>query len=172
MSYGSRILGVLETELSRHLNFTLCDSSGRPLSQVKSLSRQDVFEFAIWLRNDTSFPVKGVHGTISPTRFVKFSSVEFHVPSIEPHDSFTVATIRGVVLERPARGSLLDHLATVSMSAAADLSSVVIQEWDKPVEWAQPSAAAGGTGLRSSLSRGAGTPVEFAEPGLTFSKQI
>ena len=170
MSYGSRILGVLEMELSKHLNFTLCDSSGKPLAQVKSLTRQDVFEFAIWLRNDTSFPVKGVHGTISPTRFVKFSPVEFHVPSIEPHDSFIVATIRGIVLDRPARGNLLDHLAKVSMSAAADLSSVVIQEWDKPVEWAQPSAATSGTELRSSVS--SGDLLEFRDPRLSLSKQV
>ena len=150
MPYTSRIFGMLELELSKHLSFSFCGSNGEPLVECKALRVQDGFEFTIWARNDTGFPFKGIRGTIAPTQYARFASVDFNVPVLEALESVPLATIQGVILALPPGRTVLDHIATVSISAAADLSSIVFQEWDKPVLFAQPSATPSDATLRVS----------------------
>jgi len=166
MPYDSRIFGMLEMELSKHLTFTICGANGEPLADCKRLRVQDGFDLTLWVRNDTGFPFRGIRGTVSPSVYTRFKPVDFHVGTLEAQESVPLVRIQGLVTALPPRVSLLDHIATVSVSASADLSSVVFQEWDKPVAFAHPSEARPATDLRprgssrASIAADANRPTE------------
>jgi hypothetical protein len=133
MSSSSRILGVLERELSKQLSFTFCDLT---VDDPAKLRLQDNVGFAVWVRNDAEFPLGTVWGLIEPTTVAQFRPVRFRLARLKPGEAQQVATIEALIVGQPNHGRVIDQLATVDVSATADLSELVFAEWEKPLVYA------------------------------------
>jgi hypothetical protein len=139
MMYSSRLLGLLELELSKQLQFSFTVSSNSAPFRPTSLRRQDVLEVEVSVRNDSPFPFHSLHGSVAATRWSRFRPLNFRIPTLEPGKSYSLGRLALVVLEIPnaVEERVIDGLATVSVSAVADLSNVVFQEWERPLLFAQ-----------------------------------
>ena len=138
MSFASRVYGTLELELSRRLSFSIRPprSAGR---EPRLPQENSNYRFTVWLRNDADFPLRTIRGTIQSTRWTRFQPVRYSLSELRPGQSELIATVEALIVGRPGRGSVLDQLAVVNVSAAADLSTVTFQEWDRPLGIGAPS---------------------------------
>jgi hypothetical protein len=166
MSFSSRVLGVIERELSKQLSFSFRDLT---VDDPARLSLQDNIGFAVWIRNDADFPLSTIWGLIEPTAVTQFRPIRFRIGTLRPRESQQVATIEALIIGQPDHGILLDQLGTVDVSATADLSEIVFAEWDKPLVYA-PAAGpipACETLPKSGVMRGLppiSSPSRLSEP--------
>ena len=150
MSFSSRIFGMIEMELGKQLSFTLTlqETDCKLGADPRRIRIGDTIRFNITGRNDADFKIHSICGGIAPSRFVRFRPVNFIVAELPSGTTAVVATIDARVVAMPERGDLVDQLASISLSAGADLSNLVFQEWEKPVVFATRSSP------RPSLSPG------------------
>lgn len=156
MSNSSRLLGMLELELSRQLAFSFAlRGAGNDTPRPGSIRLQDMLELEIQVRNDAEFPFRALRGTIAPTSFAKFRPVDFEIPRLEPLETRSLGVVRVMVVGLPPTGRVVDQLATLAIGASADLSQIVFQEWDRPLSLAQPSSTVETLPLAGRVAPGA-----------------
>lgn len=166
MSFSSRIFGMIEMELSRQLSFTLTlQETGRRLGvDPRGIRVGDTVRFKVTARNDADFKIRSIRGGISPTRFIDFEPLNFLIAELQPGSGVVVATIDAHVLGLPQRGQLVDQFASISLSAGADLSNFIFQEWEKPVTYVArpgqpPARGPGMVTAGSSRTRAGAIPL-------------
>ncbi len=136
----TQILGMLKTELSKQLvvSYTLKENLSRQRS--KALLPNERFVFVSHLRNNSSIAIKDVRGSIAPTQFTNFRITKFDVRELRPGQESELAVVHARVTCGSLHGSVLDDIGTVTLTAAADLSSLQFREWDKPLIQIRPAA--------------------------------
>ena len=165
MSFSSRIFGMIEMELSKQLSFTLTlQETDRKLgADPRRIRVGDTIRFSVTARNDAEFKIRSIRGGVAPSHFVRFRPVNFVVAELPSGTKAVVATIDALVVSLPERGVLMDHVATISLSAGADLSNLVFQEWEKPVVFVTRSGErptrGGGIVMGSSRTRSGSIPL-------------
>ncbi len=134
-----QILGMLETELSKQLvvSYTLKKNLSRRRSEV--LLPDDRFVFVAHLRNNSGIVIKNIRGSIAPTPFTDFRITKFDVRELQPGQESELAVVRARVTCGFQHGSVLDDIGTATLKAAADLSSLQFEEWDKPLIQIRPA---------------------------------
>ena len=135
-----QILCMLETELSKQLvvSYTLKENLSRRRSKV--LLPDDRFVFVSHLRNNSSIAIKDVRGSIAPTQFTDFRIAKFDVSELQPGQESELAVVHARVTCGSQHGSVLNDIGTVTLTAAADLSSLQFQEADKALIQIRPAA--------------------------------
>jgi hypothetical protein len=141
MSFSSRIFGMIEMELSKQLSFTLTlkETDHALGADPRRVRIGDTIRFTVTGRNDAEFRLRSIRGGITPCKYVQFRPTNFVITEMPGGSTALVATIDALVLAIPERGNLMDQVATISLSAGADLSNLVFQEWEKPVNYATRS---------------------------------
>ncbi len=134
-----QILCMLETELSKQLvvSYTLEKNLSRRRSKV--LLPNDRFVFVSHLRNNSNILIKNIRGSIAPTQFTEFRIARFDVRELEPGQESQLAVVHARVTCGSQHGSVLDDIGTVTLTAAADLSTLQFREWDKPLIQIRPA---------------------------------
>jgi len=175
MSFSSRIFGMIEMEMSRRLSFTLnLKETGQRLGvDARRIRPGDEIRFEVTARNDADFKIRSIRGALAPSRFVRFRPAHFLVAELLPGTQAVVATVDAQVMALPERGQLVDQLASISLSAGADLSNLVFQEWEKPLVYvaragAVPTRGPGVVTSGSSRTRSGAIPLS----GLPLSELV
>ena len=131
-----QILGLLGTELSKQLvvSYTLKEPHDPP---------NDEFVFLTYLRNNSSMAIKNIRGSITPTRFADFPLAQFAVRDLRPGQESMLAVVHARLRCGSRHDSVLDDIGRVSLTAAADLSSLQFRERDKPLIRIRPAIQTG-----------------------------
>ena len=119
-----QILGLLGTELSKQLVVSYT---------VKESLPNDEFVFVSFLRNNSSMAIKNIRGSIAPTQCTDFPVTQFVVRDLQPGQENELAVVHARMRRGSQYGSVLDDIGRVTLTAAADLSSLQFQERDKPL---------------------------------------
>ena len=146
MAFSSRILGLLERELSKQLTFSFCDLS---VADARRLTLQDPLSFSVWVRNDAEFTLQSISGSITPASYAEFRTSQFRVARLRPHESQQIATVEALIVDRPPEGFILDAIGNVNVSASIDLSGIVFE-----YEVGTPSVTPGFDEAVSGMRRG------------------
>jgi hypothetical protein len=158
----ARIFDLLESELGRHLvaSFTLHEPEDGSAASVRSPGRLVV---DVRISNHSALPLKDVRGVIAPAPRARFRPTPFALSRLMPRQVRIVATIEVGWIGDRARA--LDELGHVSLRAAADLSDLQYQAWDRPLVHEVASRSAVDDPRRASgpaalpVSPGDATPV-------------
>ncbi len=135
-----QILAMLETELSKQLVVSYSLKERLSPQRSRLLLPDDTFVFVCRLRNNSSITIKDVRGSIAPTRFTDFRIRQFGLRELRPGQESELAVVQARVTCDFRHGSVMNDIGTVTLTAAADLSSVRFQESDRPLIQIRPAA--------------------------------
>ena len=135
-----QILAMLETELSKHLVVSYTLQEHLSPQRSKMLLPDDTFVFVTRLRNNSSIAIKDVCGSIAPTRFTDFRIRNFGLRELQPGQESELAVVQARVTCNFRHGSVMNDIGRVTLTAAADLSNVQLQELGRPLIQIRPAA--------------------------------
>jgi len=139
MTHKSRLMGVLDHELSRHLAFdySISEIMTRPGSTL--VQPKDRFRFSVWAVNNSGIGLADLRGMIGPTTLARFTPAPFELARLRPGERRLIATIEAEIVGNPGRRFVrLSMIGSVRVSACADLSEYRISK-STPLTYAPPS---------------------------------
>jgi len=127
MAY-SRVFGILDLELNRHLSFAFSIEENLTRPGSTWVRPGDRFRFRVWAINDSAIPLKSLNGTVSPTNFTHFDKTTFVLPQLAPKRRKLVGSIEATVVPRFGRSELrVDQIGRVRATSSVDLSRFRIE---------------------------------------------
>ncbi len=137
MTFTYRIFSVLESELRKFLSFSCVLDSHHSRPGDMRLRPGDRVRFRVWVRNDSGLKVVEIKGSVHASPLAQFARAEFDLARLDPGENREIAAIEALVYELPPSGSGLDQLATVNISASADLSAFRFRDSARPLGFVQ-----------------------------------
>lgn len=140
MSFARRLFGMLESEVTRQLVFSLDLVESRSDPDRACPGPHERFRFAIVAHNRCGIELQQIRGVISPGAGASFRITPFELDRLPPYETAVLATIEAAMDSRPGA---LHEIAQVSVSGGADLSGFRFQHAQKEVVLRSSIPAAG-----------------------------
>jgi len=161
MPFTERIFRLLETELNKQLAYSFL------ISRRMNSKGSPTTVFRVYVRNDSGITLTDVRGSISPGPAANFRLTTFRLPSLAPKQRCEIAQIEARILEPTRNRFAFDRMATVDVTAKADLSNFRFTDTNRPLTYVQTSMgqrSLSGTPGREPIRLALTVPVMRREP--------